>query len=192
MFLEESLWIKGQIHAIRIKTGAKVLDVGSASLEYRTKMQPYIEQNIFKLLQKLQCKIFHLDCKKQEGVDIECDINNLDKLSEQYDLIICANLLEHIKNRDRFAKDIVALMNNEGHLIVTVPYNLDYHPDPIDTLYRPSPKELEELFDSLVVIDSELVDTPSALHHYNRIKAIVDLLLMKRYKVSCGIFKKVL
>lgn len=190
MFLEESLWIKSQLCNLNLTTEVKVLDLGSSSLEYRTKRQPYIKENLFKPLEVMGCRVFHLDNKKDNGVDIVCDINQLDTLKDEYDLIICTNLLEHVHDRKKLASDIFHLLKQSGYLIVTVPYNFVYHPDPIDTLYRPTLNDLTKLFKPLSLITSELIETSSALYHINRIKATVMLMKKNKFKTSCALFKK--
>lgn len=189
MFLEESLWIKSKLEHINLKKNDKVLDIGSSSLKYRTIEQPYIDKNIFSVLRKIGCEIIHLDCKDKEGVDIVCDIAKLDTLQNQYDLILCTNLLEHIQDRMKFIEDVNRLLKDSGYLIVTVPYNFEYHPDPVDTMYRPSVKEIEQAFYPLHVIDFKLVDTPSALCHLDIVSRITSIFRRKKHKVSCVLFK---
>lgn len=190
MFLEESLWIRSQFYCMNLKPNSTVLDIGSASLEYRIKVQPYIEQNVFEPLKSIKCRIFHLDSKEFDGVDIVCEVNDLSNIRDQYDLIFCTNLLEHIYDRNKLAKDISKLLQKDGHLIVTVPYELNYHPDPIDTLYRPTPNDLKRLFSSLEMVNSEILEVPSAIYHYNRLRAF--FLRKKVFKVTCAVFKNVI
>jgi len=42
-----------------------------------------------------------------------------------------------------------------------VPYSYPYHADPIDTLYRPSPKELCALFPGYEVLEARTIESES-------------------------------
>ena len=77
MFLEESFWIKEKLRLINLPPAAKVLDIGSSSIYFRTKEQPYIEENVFKPLRDKGCQVIHLDTKKEQGVDLVCSIDLL-------------------------------------------------------------------------------------------------------------------
>jgi hypothetical protein len=48
-----------------------------------------------------------------------------------------------------------------GYLIVSVPHRFPYHPDPIDTLFRPELGELHALFPRTRLIAGEVVDCGS-------------------------------
>ena len=97
MFKEESIWIKNKISEILIKDSKEintVLDVGSSTLKFRTLMQPCnatmfrtlmqpcIDENIFKPLRAKRKEIYYLDIKKDEGVNIVCDINDINTISK--------------------------------------------------------------------------------------------------------------
>ena len=73
MHIEEAIWINSIIKkkSSQIK---KLLNIGSSTLEFRTVLQPHINQYIFIPLKNLNAEAFHLDLKKDSGVDIQCDI----------------------------------------------------------------------------------------------------------------------
>lgn len=50
------------------------------------------------------------------------DITNI-KLKMKFDFITCVSVLEHIKDFDSAIKNMVELLNDNGHLILTFPYN---------------------------------------------------------------------
>lgn len=56
--------------------------------------------------------------------------------------MICSNLLEHLTDPRSFAAACGDLVVPGGHGVFTVPYSYPYHPDPIDTMLRPTPQEL--------------------------------------------------
>jgi len=69
-------------------------------------------------------------------------------------LILCGNMLEHVPaDRRKHLADVISdVLVSGGYAIVTAPRSYPYHPDPIDTYYRPTTKELSDLFPSLSVV----------------------------------------
>jgi len=203
MFEEESIWIKKSISKI-LDDIHTVLDVGSSTLDFRTKVQPFIEENIFKPLRSKGKKVHHLDIKEGPGIDIVCDItqpNAYSRIGQKFDLVICTNSLEHVPNMDVVADNLKKLVKKDGYLLVTVPYCYFYHPDPIDTMYRPTNKELEMLFSDFKVIDSEIIKIKK-LYLRKRLQYLRQSLvswrilrknlpiLFKGFKISCVLLKK--
>ena len=68
---------------------------------------------------------------------------------------MCTNLLEHIDNKDIIINTIDKILKKGAYCLITVPYNYPYHLDPIDTMYRPKPKEIFNLFNGYELIYSE-------------------------------------
>jgi SAM-dependent methyltransferase len=157
MFYEEAIWIKDTIKCLDLSKQSKILDLGSSTLRYRTVEQPYIDKIIFKPLKQKGFSITYADIKKAKGVDICIDIEKKLELPIKFNLLICASLLEHIKDRKTAIKNIIRLVTKNGFLIVTVPYVYRYHEDPIDTMFRPSNKELEHLFSKQKIIKSKIL-----------------------------------
>lgn len=207
MFLEESYWIKRELQ--KISDIKDVIDIGASTLEFRTVRQPYIEENIFKPLKDRGIKITYLDMKCQNGVDISLDISDKGfSFREEFDLVICTNILEHIERLDTSIINLSNLVKDNGYLIVTVPYVYPYHPDPIDNMLRFTIKDLKTLFKNFDVISAETINVESRtfFHRFRiGINAIVKILidmkiaylkiniinhLIKRLKVTCIIFKK--
>ena len=155
---EESLWIGEQIDIILKKKKINTcLDIGSSTLVFRTKIQPHIEQNIFKKLSKSRVKVVHMDQKKSPGVDLVLDINNLETINNKYDLIILANVLEHVINPSIVLEKVNKIISPRGLLIITVPHKYVYHPDPIDTFFRPNISEMRFLLKDYEVINSQII-----------------------------------
>ena len=173
MFLNESLWIRDVLARAGLTPGQVVLDVGSSTEAFRCFDRPYIDFHVFRPLRKAGLKILHLDAKADEGVDIVCDITStaddaLDGIPRG-DIVLCSNLLEHVEDRALVCRHLVELTNPGGILVITVPFVYRWHPDPIDTMYRPSARELETLFSgpgfhvlasAEIVVDEEPVLLP--------------------------------
>ena len=116
---------------------------------------PHIEKNVFSFLNSRGCRVFHSDFQKYSGVDVVCDLTNPKSLQFVETLpapriILLSNVLEHIPKGylKKVVSNLQSIMSKGDHLIVTVPYRYPYHPDPIDNLFRPSSKELTNLFGS--------------------------------------------
>lgn len=149
MFIEEAEWIAEAVGHLPLP--ATVLDVGSSTSEFRERVQPHIQERVFRPLQQRGCEIVHLDAKEGNGVDLTCDLTDptlaaVAAVGRTFQLVLCCNLLEHVVDRPLVARNITALVADGGFLLVTVPQRYRYHEDPIDTMYRPQPAELAELF----------------------------------------------
>src|SRR5207249_5025580 len=71
--------------------------------------------------------------------------------------LICSNLLEHVVNPGEIAAAATAAIAIGGLLLVSVPYRFPYHADPIDTMFRPSPVELAELFPGTRIVEQQIL-----------------------------------
>jgi len=152
MFIEEAIWIKNILDSEVLKEGRYVLDIGSSTEKYRRLEQPFIDYYVYLPLRRKNLRIIHIDAQADEGVDVVCDLASKDEASKfkkipKGDVVICSNLLEHLLDRNIVLERIISLANPGGIIILTVPYKFRYHKDPIDTMYRPSNRELEMLFD---------------------------------------------
>ncbi len=203
MLIEEAAWIRDQLKKINLRKEQIVFDVGSSSERFRCVDQPYIDNYVFRPLRRKGIRIIHLDAKKEEGVDVICDLANpLEQASLMNiglaDLVLCTSFLEHVINRDVVLERIKKLIKPGGALILTVPYHYPYHPDPIDTLYRPSDVELEALFseEHFLIGASKVLEASEAtgrlvLRFYRKFRSFFfGIPLRKQYKVSALLVQK--
>lgn len=209
MFKEEARWINTAIARCGLKPPAMVLDVGASNLQFRTAIQPHIHELIHKPLLKKGFEITFLDIKKDEGVDIQVDLSlpNLpaDVFSKTYDLIICCNILEHVRQRALFVQNLLKFSRPGTLLMITVPLVYPKHSDPIDTMYRPTVKELAEFVGSCAtcrIIKSEELVIKDKEYYVLKAGRILDYLLLRsprwllrwylkplRWKVTCALLK---
>jgi len=100
-----------------------------------------------------------------------------------------------------------------GIVFVTVPHSFPFHPSPIDTMYRPNPEELINIFPECKMLVSEIVNCETfgdQLYKSSKIlfKHLFHLLLpwpnvhhwksalhknlwiFKNYQVTCAVFEK--
>ena len=165
MRTQEAAWIGEQLRGLR---GPRVvLNLGSGSRHFRVVSKPYIDREIFDPMVRAGARVIHADLKAGEGVDVSGDL--FDPLVQQKlreigaDVVLACNILEHLREdvRGRFAAVLDTLIVPGGVLVLTVPYSYPYHADPIDTLYRPSPRELSACFPAYEVLDARTIESES-------------------------------
>jgi hypothetical protein len=139
-----------------------LLNIGSGTKAYRTKFHPWIDAEITDPLEARGCKIVHTDIQSGEGVDIVGDLANSSFLDElralRFRAVICGNLFEHVVNRDEIAHLLASVVPKGGYLVVSGPYRFPYHPDPIDTGFRPTISDLATLFPDTVLVHGATVE----------------------------------
>lgn len=142
-----------------------LLNLGSSTRGFRVETQPHIERELFEPLRLAGIAVVHCDLKQAEGVDLSG--NFLDPffkrklLKRGFRSILISNLLEHVRDRDSAAAACEEIVGAGGLILATVPSSFPYHADPIDTYYRPSPKELASLFRGSDIVAVEQVSAPS-------------------------------
>lgn len=55
-----------------------------------------------------------------------------DTLSENFDLIICEHIFEHLLQPDKAAINLRAMLNPDGHALIVTPFIYKVHPNPHD------------------------------------------------------------
>jgi SAM-dependent methyltransferase len=174
------------ILATGVSEGCRVLNVGSSTGAFRAREQPWVDAEVFGPLRARGIEVVHLDLKVAAGVDLVGDV--LDPtfragLEGGWDVVISSNLLEHLADRTPFLTVLPQLTRPGGWLVVTVPRRFPRHPDPIDTMYRPSPDQLvgdmrASAAQTLRVV--EAVEVADARHwtywaHYTRLRGRAPL-----------------
>lgn len=162
MVKAEASWVGEALGGLPLGGGSKVLNVGSSTLDYRVRQQPHLEALVFGPLAARGAEIVHQDIKAAPGVDFVGDLTRtevLEKLSQTgWSLVLCNNLLEHLKDRGPLLAALRQLVAPGGHLVVTGPRSFYRHLDPIDTLFRPSTGELAALFPGMVLVKEATVE----------------------------------
>lgn len=146
MFRKEADWISEQLGRFPPAEISPLVNLGSSSGEFRTDVQPWIDQAIFRPLVERGVSVVHSDIKDQPGVDIVCDILTASGRAAlariEPKAMICSNLLEHVEDPQAMLDACLDVLAPGGLLVVTVPRSYPYHRDPIDTLFRPAPEEV--------------------------------------------------
>lgn len=209
MFVEEARWIMKTIEHYGPKRPGHVLDAGSSNKKYRTVTQPHIHELIHKPLLDAGHRLYFLDMKIDEGIDIVVDLTS-DRLpagifEDQYGLVICCNILEHVRNRTLFIKNLLRFTAKGSLLLLTVPHSYPRHNDPIDTMYRPTVTELLTLVRQFKAVEllkgSELVISDKA-YYQRQAGRLLDYVLLRtvrlrarwyfpflRWRVTCALVR---
>lgn len=159
----ESQWLGQRLASIPDDDLFPLLNVGSSTLEFRTKTQPYIDNNIFAPLRSRGGRIYHLDIKPAPGVDIVGDLLDpkfLDQIAHmQIRSAMISNLFEHVTIRKEICDVVMKILPENGYLFVSGPKAYPYHADPIDTLFRPDIPEMHAHFPGTRIVDSAIIDS---------------------------------
>jgi hypothetical protein len=162
MLVKEAEWIAGELGRIASEDLFPLLNVGSSTMEFRTRTQPHIESLVFGPLERRGGQVWHSDIKASPGIDIVGDLSEPDIVSRVRELEIrsalVSNVLEHVRDRQGLARAVTALVPDGGYIIVTGPHRFPYHPDPIDNGFRPGPEELRPLFPGTTVVAKATID----------------------------------
>src|SRR6266700_833050 len=125
MNILESHWLGQRLASLPPAELFPLLNVGSSTGEFRTRTQPWIDQNIFAPIRARGGAVYHLDIKAAEGVDIVGDLFDpafLDRIARmQVKSILVSNLFEHVTNRQDIADVLLKIVPPAGYIIVSGP-----------------------------------------------------------------------
>jgi hypothetical protein len=172
MLKAEAHWIGATLAPLQAAKISPLLNVGSATAAFREQVQPWIDQEIFAPLRKRNVVVEHLDIQEGEGIDLR---GNLDDDSfvaglegRGYRALLCCNLLEHVATPAAICAKLERLVPVGGYLVVTVPNRFPYHPDPIDTMFRPDVADLAPLFSHCRLIQGKVLACGSGWDYVDR------------------------
>jgi SAM-dependent methyltransferase len=166
MFRQEAEWIETNLKRVEAEALSPLLDIGSSTQEFRTVQKPHIHNQLFAPLTSRGIRVIYADLKAGEGIDVTADLLSDEGFADMQALglktILCCNVLEHVTNPAEFVRRCYRLLPAGGRLVVTVPRSYPYHRDPIDTGFRPDPRDIIALFDGPVDVEvAEIIDTGS-------------------------------
>jgi hypothetical protein len=152
-------WLGRTLAAFSNEELSPILNLGSSTRHFRTVKQPHIQRLVFGPLEARGVRVIHSDLKVDDGVDVSGNIFEdavFAKLKAMRPrAIICTHMLEHVRVRQELTQRIVNLLPEGGHFFVTVPSSYHEHHDPIDTMFRPTPQELADLFEGQEIVEKE-------------------------------------
>jgi len=191
MLYHEACWFGKELSKFNPKILSPMLDIGSSTKEFRTRDQPWIDEHIFKPLRENGVEIYHLDQKHSDGVDIVGDLSDLifiEKLSRiGIKSVFCSNVFEHVENISELATSINLILPKGGLIFVSCPYCYPYHPDPIDTMFRPDVIELRNLFPDAKFLRGEIVIDKT---YFNQLDNSIMRLLKQVSKLLLPFYSK--
>lgn len=159
MLLREAKWFAARLRELGDDALFPLLNVGSHTEQFRTREQPWIDRHIYAPLRTRGGKVVHTDIKDAPGVDLVGDLTKPDFLEAvgrmRFRSACCMNLMEHVPNREEIGRAVVAAVQPGGYLLVSCPNVFPYHPDPIDTLYRPGVEDFAALFPGTTIVKGE-------------------------------------
>lgn len=169
MLIEEAMWFGRQLEMLEPSGLSPMLNLGSSTEAYRQNYQPWIDRYVLHPLIQRDVHIKNHDMKAMPGVDLVGDLNDQEFLRElsaqSFHSVLCFNLLEHVNNRNQIADLLSKILAQGGYLFVSCPYKFPYHPDPIDTRFRPDLSQLADLFSGLEKVSGEVVVCQTYFHH---------------------------
>ena len=168
MLKEEAHWFGQQIAEADPASLFPMCNIGSSTESHRTEVQPWIDELIFRPAQA-RGRVVHMDIKEAPGVDLVGDLADprfLERLKSMgFQSVFCSNLLEHIEQPDDLCRTLATLLPERGLLFASCPHQYPYHPDPIDTMFRPGIGELAEMFPGTALLTSRLINEGRYLGH---------------------------
>jgi SAM-dependent methyltransferase len=161
MLPEEARWLGRHLGTLNGDDISPMCNIGSASEEFRTVYQPYIESEIFAPLRRRGIQVLHVDARMDHGVDLVGDLTDetfLERLTaRKFNAVMCCNLLEHVTDRPLVRDAIMSMLRPGGLIIISVPNLFPYHEDPIDTMFRPGVADLRALFPGALFVSGSIV-----------------------------------
>lgn len=163
MHVKESIWIRAQLARLRDEDLFPLLDVGSSTLDYRTQVQPWIDENVFAPLRSRGGRIVHTDIKRARGVDLVGDLCDGAFQAQLRGLgiraaLIC-NILHHLPDRSSVVRAALDVLPPGGLLVVSGPHSYPRHYDPIETMYRPTPEQVASEFVGTTMLAGAIIDS---------------------------------
>ena len=170
MLIQEARWFGARLAELRDDEIAPMLNVGSHTAKFRAEDQPWIDRLVFAPVRARGVPVTHLDMRDAAGVDLVGDLAD-PAFSQRVALmrfrsVFAANILEHVTDPAAVARLIVAVVQTGGYLFVSCPFRFPYHPDPIDTMFRPDPATLARLFPGTTIHRQDVVNAGTVLTYF--------------------------
>lgn len=162
---EEAQTLAEWVLGLGLPPGSVCLNIGSSTGHFRESDQPHIAALFIRPLEAAGIRFVHCDMKDAPGVDEVGDILDpafrarLKRHGAR--LLVCSNLLEHLRDPRAFARACGDLVAEGGYGLFSVPSSYPYHPDPIDTMLRPAPGELAAMLPGWKVARAGELETGS-------------------------------
>ena len=165
MLPEEARWLGQRIAQCPVDGLAPLVNVGSSTRHFTTRVQPWIDEHIFAPARARGLAVISVDIKAAEGIDLVGDVVDPVFRERVRDAggrsLLCSNLLEHVADPAAIACALAQLVPSGGYLFVSGPRSYPWHADPFDTLFRPGVDELAALFPGTELVAGSVVSSGS-------------------------------
>ncbi len=163
MLPNEADWLGARMAVLPRERLFPLVNLGSSTAAFRERDQPWIHASLFAAPKAAGEVVVHVDLKADDGVDLVGDLADPEVLAairaRAPRSVLCSNLLEHIERDElpAYCDRVAGLVGPGGYLLMSVPRAFPYHPDPIDTLLRPSVPDLIAMFPGFRLVAGEEV-----------------------------------
>lgn len=113
----------------------KTLDLGAGEGKYKS------------IITKKSEEYIAADIIYNKNIDVVCDAADLPFENEEFDTIICTQMLEHVKNPQLVVQQIYRVLKKKGVCVLTAPFLIPSHSDP-DDYFRYTINGLKFLFEN--------------------------------------------
>lgn len=116
-------WIKKEI--IRIPSGAKLLDAGAGECKWKSECRHlvYVSQDFCQYKGSGDGKGLQTAKWDTDQIDIVSDITDIPVPDNEFDAVLCSEVLEHVPNPELAVKELARVTKKGGILLLTAPFN---------------------------------------------------------------------
>ncbi len=183
MFRREAEWIGAHLAALPVEAISPLINIGSSTGDFRERIQPWIDEAIFRPLRERGVAVIHVDLKDAPGVDMVANIfedEGFERMKAvRPKMALLTNVLEHVLEPGVFTRRCLELLEPGARLLISVPRSYPHHNDPIDTMFRPTPEEVAALAPEARMIHGEILATE---YHWHEIKRNPRKLMRDKFK----------
>src|SRR5688572_13141792 len=101
---------------------APLVNVGSSTHHFVTRVQPWIDEHIFRPARGRGLRVINVDIKTAEGIDLAGDLTDPRFRARVHDTgarsLLCSNLLEHVPDPHAIARALLEILPSGGYLFV--------------------------------------------------------------------------
>ena len=117
-------WVAQQ--AASLHSGARVLDMGAGSCPYR----PLFAHCLYQTQDFAGLGDDQLRHGSYGQIDYRCDISSVPVADEQFDAILCTEVLEHVREPIKVVREMARILKPGGRLLLTAPLGSGIHQEP--------------------------------------------------------------
>ena len=141
-------------------------------------------------------RILNMEIAPGDGIDLVGSVESIPAVDECYDLVICQEVLEHVRNPSNAMKEIRRVLKTGGSAYIQLPFIIGYHPCPND-FWRFSREGVEALCADAGLEVEETGETVGSATGFYRIAVeffalIFSLPVSKSYRLFKFLFALIL